>query len=96
MGGVEVRVAVVAGTSGDASDVDATWVRTEDGYNVLVAVELGEQLQRGQKVPVNLVVNEMYPNRERRSGQLALSGGGWVYLRGDREHPSSAVFAEVS
>jgi hypothetical protein len=42
------------------------------------------------------VVNEMQPGRERRAGQLALAGGGgWVYLRGDRESWVNAVRAEV-
>ncbi len=62
-----------------------------DSESVRVATVAGE----GVRIPVNLVVNEMYPDRERRAGQLALSGGGWVYLKGDREHPSSALLAEV-
>ena len=46
---------------------------------------------------MNMVINEMYPWRERRAGQLVLSGGGgWVYLRGDRERPDRAIVAEVS
>jgi hypothetical protein len=37
----------------------------------------------------DLLVNEMLPERERRSGQLVWSGGsGWVWLRGDRQDPS--------
>jgi hypothetical protein len=44
---------------------------------------------RGRDVPVALdvIVNEMPPWRERRRGQLVLSGGGdeHVYLRGDRQ-----------
>ena len=90
-----VRVAAVAGTAGDVSEVSAKWVRTPDGYSMLVALDLGAQLQEGRIIPINLVVNEMYANRERRAGQLALSGGGWVYLRGDREDPASAIVAEV-
>jgi hypothetical protein len=90
-----VRVAPVAGTDGDAQDVTASWVRTPDGYSLLVAIDLGSQVERGARIPVNIVVNEMYSSRERRAGQLALSGGGWVYLRGDREHPASAIVAEV-
>jgi hypothetical protein len=62
---------------------------------MLVAIDLGLQVERGSRIPVNVVVNEMYSNRERRAGQLALSGGGWVYLRGDREHPAASLVAEV-
>jgi len=91
-----VRVAVVAGTAGDASRVRASWARTGDGYSMLVAIDLGAQLQVGRQIPVNLVVNEMYSKRKRRAGQLALAGGGWVYLRGDRENPASALLGEVS
>ncbi len=36
----------------------------------------------------DLVVNERPPRRERRRGQLVLSGGGgFGYLRGDRHDP---------
>jgi hypothetical protein len=91
-----VRVASVAGAAGKTSEVAASWVGTPDGFSILVAIDLGAQVQRGQRIPLNIVVNEMYSGRERRAGQLALSGGGWVYLRGDREHPESAIVAEVS
>jgi len=38
---------------------------------------------------LDLVVNEMRPGRLRRAGQLVWSGGGgWVYLRGDRQDPA--------
>jgi len=90
-----VRISAVLGTHSDPSDVTASWVRTSDGYSMLVAIDLGVQVERGFRIPVNVVVNEMYANRERRAGQLALSGGGWVYLKGDREHPASAIVAEV-
>ena len=91
-----VRVSAVAGTAGDASAVNAFWTRTPEGYNMVVAVDLGVQPEFGQSVPVNFVVNEMYSKRKRRAGQLAMSGGGWVYLRGDREHAASALLGEVS
>ena len=40
-------------------------------------------------------INEAAPGRQRRRGQLSLVGSGWVYLRGDREHPSDSVLVEV-
>lgn len=93
----EVRVRSVAGTAADAARCEGRWTRTDTGYAVIVTVDVEQPLCVGDHLPVNLVVNEMYPERERRAGQLALSGGGgWVYLRGDRESPASAVIAEVS
>jgi hypothetical protein len=91
-----MRVAVVNGTAGDGALVAGWWRATGEGYRALVAIELGRPLAVGERVPVNVVVNEMHPGRMRRAGQLALSGGGgWVYLRGDREPLASAVLAEV-
>ena len=92
-----IRVSPVTGTSADPSKLVGSWEPTRKGYRVLVAVDDGRTLERGDVFPVNLVVNEMYADRIRRAGQLAVSGGGgWVYLRGDREHEMSAVIAEVS
>jgi hypothetical protein len=91
-----MRGAVVAGTAGELSNLEAEWTRTDEGYRALVRVNIGRELQPGARFPVNLVVNEMYPGRTRRAGQLALAGGGgWVYLRGDREDPVLAAVAEV-
>ena len=92
-----VRVRAVAGTAADVTAARGTWERTDSGYRILVTIEVGCTLRRGDRFAVNLVVNEMHSGRMRRVGQLVLSGGiGWVYLRGDREHPNSAVIAEVS
>ncbi len=92
----DVRILPVAGTGAEVARAWGTWRRTKAGYRILVSVDVGRPLQSGENLPVNLVVNEMYPDRVRRAGQLVLSGGGgWVYLRGDREHPRAAVIAEV-
>ncbi|UCD23987.1 MAG: heparinase II/III family protein [Gemmatimonadota bacterium] len=91
-----IRVSPVAGTPADCCKVSGWWEPTKKGYRVLVAVDVGHSLKLGDEFPVNLVVNEMYADRARRMGQLVLSGGGgWVYLRGDREPSGSAVIAEV-
>ncbi|KPJ88123.1 MAG: hypothetical protein AMS18_13740 [Gemmatimonas sp. SG8_17] len=91
-----MRGSVVAGTAGELSSVASEWTRTDEGYRALVRLNVGRELQPGERFPVNLVVNEMYPGRTRRAGQLALAdGGGWVYLRGDREDPALAAVAEV-
>ncbi len=92
-----VRIQAVAGTAADASRCVASWARTADGYRIVVAIDLGRPIRRGERLAVNVVVNEMQPGRERRAGQLALAGGaGWVYLRGDRETPAGAAIAEVT
>jgi hypothetical protein len=64
---------------------------------MVVLVRVDRPLAPGTRFPTNVVVNEMYPERQRRAGQLVLSGGvGTVYLRGDREDPASAAEAEVT
>lgn len=91
-----VRVRAVAGTAGDPSRVQATWERTPGGYAMRVQIALGRPAAKVERIPFNVLINEMTPLRQRRAGQLALSGGGgWVYLRGDRESPESAVVLEV-
>ena len=91
-----VRARPVAGTPADPARVTATWEPRRDGYIMRIQVDVGRDLRRGDRVPFNLVVNQMTPGRQRRAGQLAFSGGGgWVYLRGDRESPESAVVLDV-
>jgi hypothetical protein len=86
----------VAGTSAEADQLSGTWQRTADGYRVLLAFDAGVELRTGDHVVMQVVVNEMQADRMRRAGQLALAGGGgWVYLRGDREWSVNAVRAEV-
>lgn len=86
----------VRGTAASVSRVSAVWRRTERGYAVLVALETGRRWRVGDTVPVALAINEMYGDRERRAGQLVLSGEpGWVYLRGDREPPHAVVTLEA-
>jgi hypothetical protein len=92
----EVRVRPVNGTGAVAAKTDATWRRTATGYQMLISCDVGERIHNGQEFLVNLIVNEMLAGRERRAGQLALvGGGGWVYLRGDRESADGAAIAEV-
>ena len=90
-----VRVHPVAGTAADAARVTAGWARTPDGYTMTVRVDLRRDAGKS-RIPFNVVVNQMFPGRQRRAGQLVLSGGGgWVYLRGDREPPETAAVLEV-
>lgn len=91
-----VHVRAVGGTAARASHVRARWCRTADGYTMVAAVTMAAPLAMGDVAGVNLVINEMYPDRERRAGQLVLAGGaGWAYLRGDRESPRDVVPVEV-
>ncbi|MEE8135071.1 MAG: heparinase II/III family protein [Gemmatimonadales bacterium] len=90
------RTIVLGSHSGGVVAVSGTWTPTEGGYSMVVRCELSRPLERFERFPVNLVINEMYSGRERRAGQLVLSGGdGWVYLRGDRESAENALVAEV-
>jgi hypothetical protein len=82
-----VRVRVIAGWA-DLAPPSATWLRTPDGYSVDVTIPLDEPGSR--QVELDVVVNETSPGRERRRGQLVLSGaaGEFAYLAGDRHDPA--------
>jgi hypothetical protein len=62
----------------------ASWEPTADGYRLRATVAVEEQA--ANHFAVDVLVNEKPPGRERRRGQLVLSGarGEFVYLRGDR------------
>jgi hypothetical protein len=73
--------------------VHGEWRRTDHGYRVTVAIPWtvtpAVHPPAGARVRFDLIVNEMLPGRMRRTGQLVWSGGGgWVWLRGDRQDPS--------
>jgi hypothetical protein len=91
-----VRVRAVAGTAGDARRVSGGSRRTPWGYELRVRCDTGTMLGVGDRIRFTVTVNEMARDRARRVGQLALAGGGWVYLRGDRESPALAVLAEIA
>lgn len=74
-----------------ADEVRGNWRRTESGYCVTVAIPWPEGVHphAGGRVRFDLIINEMLPGRRRRVGQLVWSGGGgWAWLRGDRQDPS--------
>ena len=82
-----VRMRVVEGMRGDIPCV-ASWARSAAGYVMRFAIPLtalGEFA--GEAFGLEVVVNDMAPDRTRRRGQLVLSGarGETTYLRGDRE-----------
>ena len=80
----------IAGTEGSPAMVRGSWQPTEAGYRITAAISLpGWSVRRtGEHIGFDLLVNEMQPGRLRRAGQLVWSGGGgWVWLRGDRQDP---------
>jgi len=88
----EVRVHVPDGARRDVR-LAATWRRTPLGYAMDLHLPLAAvETDRDGAVAMQMVVNDMGPGRERRRGQLVLSGGAgeWVYLRGDRESAAHA------
>jgi len=88
--GGALRVRLAGTVEGEAPRLSGAWREIEVGYRVTLRLEWPEWLRPhpGGRIGFDLHVNEMYPERERRAGQLAWSGGnGWVYLRGDRQDP---------
>mgnify|MGYP002780120501 CR=1 FL=1 len=73
----------------------AAWHPTHEGYTLRVEVPaalLDTLAGPDGTVALDLLVNERPPERQRRRGQLVLSGaeGAFVYLRGDRQDPGRA------
>jgi Heparinase II/III-like protein/Alginate lyase len=88
-----LQVHAVAGTSAAGVAVRGAWRRSADGYVVTLGIS-SPGWPPGANDPAprfDLIVNEMRPGRARRLGQLVWTGGGgWVYLRGDRQDPARA------
>jgi hypothetical protein len=83
---------IAARPIGDTREGEVTggWTQTDEGYLLTIGLSdphvLG--LRVGERLGFDLLINEMIPDRVRRLGQLVWSGGGgWVYLRGDRQDP---------
>ena len=92
-GGHRVRAQLTSDTRSPAPSqpVTGAWRRTASGYRVTVALPwpAGVHAHAGACVAFDLIVNELLPGRLRRVGQLVWSGGGgWVWLRGDRQDPA--------
>lgn len=83
--GRAIRARGVAGTA--PVSAEGSWARTDSGYRIeLQLTPTAWEPAQGQLVDFDLIVNEMRSGRERRAGQLVWSGGGgWVWLRGDRQ-----------
>jgi Heparinase II/III-like protein len=91
-----VRVRPLAGW-GTLVISDATWTKTAGGFSLRACVPVSslayEQENGAYPVSLDVLVNETIPGRERRRGQLVLSGarGEFVYLRGDQHDASRLV-----
>jgi hypothetical protein len=84
--------------AGESLALDADWKPTADGYRIRCRLPRGPRgLGVDREVRLNVVVNEMSPDRERRRGQLVAAGAGdeWVYLRGDREDRDRMLAFEI-
>ena len=92
-----LRVHGAGSGAGTPEMVIGQWQPTEAGYRITLALALpGWEPRGGDTVRFDLLVNRMEPGRERRSGQLVWSGGGgWVYLRGDRQDPAALGVVEL-
>jgi hypothetical protein len=92
-----VRVQVTPGNAGTPDMVTGAWRRSETGYAVTLRIAPPEWNSRGgDALGFDVLVNEMRPGRLRRAGQLVWSGGGgWVYLRGDRQPAESFGVLEL-
>jgi hypothetical protein len=80
-------------------EASAAWEESDEGYRVTMALvpSFWSDAVLARKVRFDLIVNEMRPGRERRAGQLTWSGGGgWVWLRGDRQDASRLGILELT
>jgi hypothetical protein len=87
----EIMARGTAGTAGSPEMVTGGWERSEAGYRLTLAISPPgwSELRPKDEIGFDILVNEMHPGRQRRAGQLVWSGGGgWVWLRGDRQDPS--------
>lgn len=87
----DLKVRGVEGTAGRPELVNGAWSETDSGYLITLAVSVPQfaELRPGEEIGFDLLINRMLPDRLRRAGQLVWSGGGgWVWLRGDRQDPA--------
>jgi hypothetical protein len=94
-----VRVRPVPETIAAVDDVRGAWTETESGYRLTLAVApaFWPDVAAARTVDFDLLVNEMRTGRERRAGQLVWSGGGgWIWLRGDRQSPERFGVLELA
>ena len=89
--GGDLITRAVTGTAATPAMVQGSWQPTDSGYRMTLGITPPgwSEVGRGDEIGFDLLVNEMQPDRLRRAGQLVWSGGGgWVWLRGDRQDPA--------
>lgn len=88
--GDALQIRAAGGTVATAESASGAWQATDRGYLITARFTVpGWPPPLGEPSPrFDLVVNQMQPDRLRRLGQLCWTGGGgWAYLRGDRQDP---------
>jgi heparinase II/III-like protein len=88
----------VGGVAPNQAEVQGSWQPTESGYRITVALAppAWGPFRPGDHIGFDLLVNQMLPGRQRRAGQLVWTGGGgWVWLRGDRQDPAAWGMVEL-
>jgi hypothetical protein len=86
----DLIVRAVRETAAEPDWIRGSWQPTEQGYTITIAITPpGWTIPTaGEEAGLDLLINQMLPGRTRRAGQLVWSGGGgWVWLRGDRQDP---------
>lgn len=71
----------------------ARWRAQGNAYEIRVEIPFSVPLPAEYPLHIDLIINETTPDRERRRGQLVMSGarGEFVYLRGDRHDGASLI-----
>jgi hypothetical protein len=84
----------------DAPDIPfgATWRRTQGGWELLARIDRNAIGPFTAPIGLDVIINEMPRSRERRRGQLVLSGarGETAYLRGDRQDRARLISMAVN
>jgi hypothetical protein len=96
--GGELITRAVSGATLNQLEVQGSWQPTDTGYRITVAVAPPGwgPFRPGDHIGFDLIVNQMLPGRQRRAGQLVWTGGGgWVWLRGDRQDPAAMGIVEL-
>jgi hypothetical protein len=97
--GGELVVRPVSGMDSSAAAVRGAWQAHDAGYTLTALVQPAgwEPFRPGTEIGFDLLVNRMLSGRQRRAGQLVWSGGGgWVWLKGDRQDPERLGLLELS
>ncbi len=83
---------------GSPCEVSVNWTETDEGWAMRLLWPLDLlPIDADGCIAFDLLINERSPDRQRRRGQLVLSGGGgFAYVRGDRHDPAHALVIAVT